>query len=306
MKAVVHTTYGPPEVLKITEVEKPQPKNHEILVKIAAATVTSGDIRLRGSDFPPLFWLPARLIFGLFRPKKQILGHELSGLVEAIGSKVTQFKVGDAVLGTTTMLRSGSHAEYVCLPEQWKHGVVIHKPKEVSFKEAAALPVGGMTALFLLKKAGLKKGMNILIYGASGSVGSYALQIAKAYEATVTTVSSGANFNMLQSLGADAMMDYKKEDYTGNGHTFDIVFDAVGKTSKSKAKTVLKPNGTFVSITSITAEKKEQLQEVVDLTVRGKIEPFIEREFSLNDIVDAHHHVETGRKRGNIVITLTD
>ncbi|MEM8928141.1 MAG: NAD(P)-dependent alcohol dehydrogenase [Bacteroidota bacterium] len=302
MKAVVYTTYGPPEILKIAEVEKPRPKDNEILIKIEVATVTSGDVRLRGSDFPPLFWLPARLIFGLFRPKKQILGHELSGTVEAIGSKVTQFKVGDTVLGTTTMLRSGSHAEYVCLPESWKQGVVIHKPKKLSFKEAAALPVGGMAALFLLKKTGLKKGMNVLIYGASGSVGSYALQIAKAHGATVTTVSSGANFDMLQSLGADAMIDYKKEDYTATGYTYDLVFDAVGKTSKSQAKKVLNPNGTFVSITSITAEKTEQLQEVVDLTVAGKIKPFIDKEFSLDDIVYAHRYVETGRKRGNIII----
>ena len=306
MKAAIHTTYGPPEVLKVMEVEKPQPKANEILVKIEFATVTSGDVRLRGSDFPPLFWLPARLIFGLFRPKKQILGHELSGIVEAIGSNVTQFKIGDAVLGTTTMLRSGSHAQYVCLKETWKQGVVIHKPKELSFKEAAALPVGGMTALFLLKKAGIKKEMNVLVHGASGSVGSYALQIAKAYGATVTTVSSGSNFDMLRSLGADTMLDYKKEDYTASEHRYDIVFDAVGKTSKSKAKTVLKANGAFVSITSITSEKMEHLQEVVDLALKGKVKPFIDKEFSLDQIVAAHRYVETGRKRGNIVITIVN
>lgn len=304
MKAAVYTKYGPPEVLKVTEVEKPRPKDNEILVKIEAATVTSGDVRLRGSDFPPLFWLPARLIFGLFRPKKQILGHELSGTVETIGSKVTRFKVGDAVLGTTTMLRWGAHAEYICLPETWKQGVVIHKPDGLSFKEAAVLPVGSMAAMFLLKKGGLKKGTEVLIYGASGSVGSYALQIAKAYGAKVTTVSSGSNFGMLQSLGADAMLDYKKEDFTAGDKTFDIIFDAVGKTSKSKAKKVLKPNGSFISVKTITAEKTEQLQEVVDLTLAGKIKPFIDKEFSLNAIIDAHRYVETGRKRGNITITM--
>lgn len=304
MKAAVYTKYGPPEVLKVTEVEKPRPKDNEILVKIEAATVTSGDVRLRGSDFPPLFWLPARLIFGLFRPKKQILGHELSGTVETIGSKVTRFKVGDAVLGTTTMLRWGAHAEYICLPETWKQGVVIHKPDGLSFKEAAVLPVGSMAAMFLLKKGGLKKGTDVLIYGASGSVGSYALQIAKAYGAKVTTVSSGSNFGMLQSLGADAMLDYKKEDFTAGDKTFDIIFDAVGKTSKSKAKKVLKPNGSFISVKTITAEKTEQLQEVVDLTLAGKIKPFIDKEFSLNAIIDAHRYVETGRKRGNITITM--
>ena len=304
MKAAIHTTYGPPEVLQVTEVEKPLPKDHEILVKVSATTVTSGDVRLRGSDFPPLFWLPARLLFGLFRPKKQILGHELSGTVEAVGSKVTQFEVGDAILGTTTMLKGGSHAEYVCLPETWKQGVILHKPNELSFKEAAALPIGGMTALFLLKKGGIQEGMNILVYGASGSVGSYALQIAKAYGAQVTTVSSGSNFDMLQSLGADATLDYKKEDYTETEETYDIVFDAVGKTSKSQAKKVLKPKGRFLSIKTITAEKTEQLKEVLDLTVAGKVKPFIDKEFTLDAIIDAHRYVETGRKRGNIIITM--
>ena len=302
MKAAVYKKYGAPEVLQITEVEKPQPKDNELLVKIEAATVTSGDVRLRGSDFPPLFWLPARLIIGLYRPKKRILGHELSGTVEAVGSKVTKFKVDDTVLGTTTMLKTGSYAEYICLPETWKQGVVVHKPEELSFKQAATLPVGGMTALFLLKKGGLKKGMNVLVYGASGSVGSYALQIAKTYGAKVTTVSSASNFKMLQSLGADAMLDYEKEDYTEKNQAFDIVFDAVGKTSKSRAKKVLKSNGIFLSVKSITAEKTVLLQEIVDLTLKGKIKPFIDQEFSLNQIIDAHRYVETGRKRGNVII----
>lgn len=304
MKAVVYKKYGPPEVLKVIEVAKPLPKANEILVKIEVATVTSGDVRLRGSDFPPLFWLPARLVFGLFRPKKQILGHELSGTVEAVGNNVTQFKVGDAVLGTTTMLRTGSHAEYVCLPEAWKQGVLIRKPNGLSFKEAAAIPVGGMTAMFLLKKAGLQKGMNVLIYGASGSVGSYAVQIAKAFGAQVTAVSSGANFDMLQSLGADVMIDYKKEDYTATPHTYDIVFDAVGKTLKDEGKKVLKSNGAFVSVKTITVEKTEHLQEVVNLALAGEIKPFIDKEFSLDDIVKAHRYVETGRKRGNIIIRI--
>ena len=304
MKAALYTRYGPPEVVQITDVPKPQPKSDEILVKIKATTITSGDVRLRASDFPPLFWLPARLIFGLFRPKKQILGHELSGTIEAIGEQVTQFKVGDAIIGTTTMLRGGAHAEYVCLKEQWKQGVVLHKPETLSFQEAAALPIGGMTALFLLKKGGIKKGMHVLVHGASGSVGSYALQIAKAYGAQVTTVSSGANFDMLQTLGADTLIDYKKEDYSAGKVTYDMVFDAVGKSSKAEAKKVLSPKGRFVSISSITAEKTELLQEVVDLAVAGKIKPFIDREFSLDAIVEAHRFVDSGRKRGNCSILL--
>lgn len=304
MKAAVHTKYGPPEVVKVIEVEKPQPKDNEVLVKIRATTVTSGDIRLRGSDFPPLFWLPARFIFGLFRPKKQILGHELSGTIEAVGNKVSQFKVGDSILGTTTMLSAGAHAQYICLPEYWKNGVVIRKPEQLSFKEAAALPIGGMTALFLLKKARLQKGMNVLVYGASGSVGSYAVQLAKAYGAHVTGVSSGSNFNMLKSLGADTMIDYRKEDHTETGQHYEIVFDAVGKTSKSKSKKILKPHGKFVSVNSMTAEKKEHLQEVVKLALEGKIKPFIDKEFTLDTIIEAHRYVETGRKRGNIIITV--
>lgn len=304
MKAAVHTQYGPPEVLKVIEVAKPTPKPNEILVKIEAATVTSGDIRLRGSDFPPLFWLPARLIFGLFRPKKQILGHEFSGTIEAIGDEVTRFKLGDTVLGTTTMLPEGSHAEYVCLPETWKHGVVLPKPRPLSFKEAAALPVGSMTALFLLEKADIKDGMEVLIYGASGSVGSYALQIAKVKGAAVTAVSSGSNVDLLRSWGADATIDYKKEDYSTGSKTYDIVFDAVGKTTKSKAKKVLVQKGRFVSIKMITSEKLEHLQEAVEMVVAKKIKPFIEKEFALDDIVQAHHHVESGRKRGNVVIAI--
>jgi len=305
MRAAVYTKYGPPEVLEVIEVPKPTPKPNEILVKVEATTVTSGDVRLRGSDFPPLFWLPARLLFGLFRPKKQILGHEFSGTVEAVGKDVEVFQVGDAILGTTTMQRSGSHAEYVCLPEHWKQGVLLRKPDQLSFKEAAALPIGGMTALYLLQKAGLTKGMKVLIYGASGSVGSYAVQIAKAKGAMVTAVSSGSNFDMLSSLGADMSIDYKKEDYSGMTAVYDIVFDAVGKTSKSKAKKVLTQKGSFVSIQMITSEKTEHLKEIVALAVADSLRPFIEREFPLSDIVNAHRHVESGRKRGNIIINLS-
>ncbi|NNE77501.1 MAG: NAD(P)-dependent alcohol dehydrogenase, partial [Pricia sp.] len=168
MKAVVYNNYGPPNVLEATEIEKPKPKNDEILVKIHAATVTSGDVRLRSSDFPPLFWLPARLIFGLFNPKKKILGHELAGTIEAIGKNVTKFKVGDCVFGTTTMLKTGSYAEYICLPQERKSGVVARKPENLNFKEAAALPVGAMTAMYLLEKANIKEGQKVLVYGASG------------------------------------------------------------------------------------------------------------------------------------------
>lgn len=306
MKAVIYTQYGAPEVLKLTNIEKPKPKDNEILVKIHAATVTSGDVRLRASDFPALFWLPARLIFGLFKPKKQILGHELSGVVEAKGKQVTKFNVGDEVFGTTTLLNTGSYAEYICLPQTWKNGVVELKPTNLNFKEAAAIPVGGMTALFLLKKAQIDPGKKVLIYGASGSVGSFAIQLAKYSGASVTAVCSTSKVDMVRSLGADQVIDYKKEDYTTVTDQYDIVFDAVGKTTKSKAKSVLKRNGAFVSVNMLTSEKSEDLLRLKELAEKGMIKPFIDQFFSLEAIVEAHTYVDQGRKSGNVVIDIIE
>jgi len=306
MKAIVYKEYGPPEVLKLTNVEKPIPKNNEILVKIHATTVTSGDVRLRASDFPPLFWLPARLIFGLFKPKKQILGHELAGIVEAKGNKVTKFEIGDEVFGTTTMLKTGSYAEYICLPQEWKSGVVDLKPTNLDFREAAAIPVGGMTALFLLEKAKIDSGMNVLIYGASGSVGSYAVQIARHYGARVIGVCSTSNIEMVKSLGAEKVIDYKKEDYATLQEKFDIVFDAVGKTSKSAAKQVLKKEGTFVSVNMITSEKQSHLQKLKELAENGEIKPIIDKVLKLDEIVEIHDYVDQGHKKGNVVIDVIE
>ena len=285
MKAAIYKKYGPPEVLKIMEVEKPHPKANEILVRIHAATVTSGDVRLRGSDFPPLFWLPARLIFGLFKPKKKILGHELSGVIEDKGRNVTKFDIGDSIFGTTTMLPYGSYAEYICLPQEWKHGVVDFKPVNLSFKEAAALPIGAMTAMYLLEKGNLNRGQNVLIYGASGSVGSYAVQLAKQQGSTVTAVCSSSNFEMLKSVGADSLIDYKKNDYSLYKNKFDIVFDAVGKTTKSKAKKVLSKGGKFVTVQMLTKEKSEHLQKIKELAEKGELTPLIDRSFRIDEIV---------------------
>jgi NADPH:quinone reductase-like Zn-dependent oxidoreductase len=307
MKAVVYQNYGPPNVLRVTEVEKPKPNDDEILVKIHAASVTSGDVRLRSSDFPPLFWLPARLIFGLFKPKKKILGHELAGNIEEIGKNIKKFNVGDNVFGTTTMLKTGSYAEYICLPQEWKHGVIEKKPKNLSFNEAAVLPIGTMTAMFLLNKAssGLeKKAEKVLIYGASGSVGSFAIQIAAQRGATVTAVCSGSNFEMVKSLGAEKVMDYKQEDYSQCNEKFDIVFDAVGKTTKSKAKKVLNSDGAFVSVKMLTKERGEHLRQIRDLVEEGKLYPYIDKIFTLDEIVSAHEYVDSGRKRGNVVIEM--
>lgn len=304
MKAVIYEKYGSPKVLQLKDIQKPRPKDDEILVKIYAATVTSGDIRLRSSDFPPLFWLPARLLFGLFKPKKKILGHELAGIVEEIGKNVTKFNVGDSVFGTTTLLKTGSYAEYICLPQKWKSGVIGLKPANLNYQEAAAMPVGAMTAIFLLDKANLSKGQNVLIYGASGSVGSYAVQIASQKGSRVTGVCSTSNFEMVKSLGAESLIDYNKEDYAKGKEKFDIIFDAVGKTKKSKAKKVLKTGGSFVSVNMLTKEKDENLQLIKEMAENEQLKPFIDRYFKLDEIVKAHEYVDKGRKRGNVVIEI--
>jgi NADPH:quinone reductase-like Zn-dependent oxidoreductase len=282
--------------------KKPVPKDNEVLVKIHATTVTSGDSRLRSSDFPLVALFFVRLLYGIFKPRKQVLGHEFSGIVEAVGKDVTRFNVGDEVLGTPTTLKTGSYVEYLCIPEDRKKGVLGLKPKNLSFNEAAAVPVGGMTALFLLKKAQLSTGQNVLVYGASGSVGSYAIQIAKAQGATVTAVCSSSNFDLVKSLGADSVVDYRKQDYSELDQKFDIVFDAVGKTSKSKAGKILKPDGHFVSVKALTAPTQAHLEELCKLADSGKLRPFIDKTFSLDDTAEAHAYVDTGRKRGNVVV----
>ena len=253
-----------------------------------------------------IFWLPARLIFGLFKPKKQILGHEFAGVVEAVGIQVKGFKIGDAVFGTTTMLKAGSYAEYVCVPEKWKHGVVEHMPSNLQFKEAAAIPIGGMTALFLLKKAGLGYGQRVLIYGASGSVGSFAVQIAKIMGGTVTGVCSEKNKEMVLSLGADTVIDYKTKDFSQQKETYDVILDAVGKISKSKASKALKSGGSFVSVRMLTKETPEGLAQLKAWAEDGKLHAFIDKTFTLEQIVEAHKYVDSGRKRGNALITIAE
>lgn len=305
MKAVTYQKYGSPSVLNMVDIEKPTPKRNEVLVKIYATSVTSGDVRLRSSDFPGIAWLFVRLIYGLFKPKKEILGHEFSGIVEAIGAGVSKYKVGDEVLGTPTMLPSGSYTEYLSIPEHRKKGVLALKPKTLSFNEAAALPVGGMTALYLLQKAKMGIGQNILVYGASGSVGSYAIQIAKASGATVTAVCSSSNFDMAKQLGADVTIDYKRQDYAELEQKFDIVFDAVGKTSKSKAAKVLKKEGRFVTVKALTSPGQEHLEKLCQLAEQAALKPFIDKTFPFSDIIKAHEYVDKGRKRGNVVIVVS-
>ena len=299
MKAVVCTKHGPPDVLQLKEVEKPAPKQDEVLIRVHATTVTRGDVMLR--KLHPLLFLPLRL-FGMRR--KIIPGHEFAGEIEAVGRDVERFRPGDQVFGTTTGLSVGANAEYVCLPEQWTSGVLAKKPANLSFDEAAAVPVGGMTALFILKKGNIQSGQKVLINGASGSVGTYAVQLAKHFGADVTGVCGTQNVEMVRSVGADEVIDYAKEDFTQSGESYDVIFDAVGKISLSQSKSSLKENGAYLTVQSSTSEKTENLIFLKELLEAGKIRPVIDRRFPLEQTAEAHRYVEIGHKRGNVVITV--
>jgi NADPH:quinone reductase-like Zn-dependent oxidoreductase len=303
----VYTQYGPPEVLQLAEVEKPTPNDNEILVKVYASTVTSGTRWARTGTHPDskFFTLAVRMVFGLTKPKVPILGYELSGEVEAVGKDVTLFKEEDQVFGTTTGLKAGAYAEYVCLPEQWKQGVVALKPANLTHEEAAALPIGGMTAHFLLGKANIQPGQKVLVYGASGSVGTFAVQLAKIhYGVVVTGVSSTSNLNLVSSLGADKVLDYTQEDFTRSGERYDVVFDAVGKISAAQAKSVLKGSGKFITVKSPTSEITETLNLLKELAEAGKLTAAIDRSYPLEETAEAHRYVDAGHKKGNVVITV--
>lgn len=300
MKAVVASRFGGPDVLQFQEVEKPTPKDDEILVKVHATTVTAGDIRMRSLNVPPLFWLPARITLGFTKPKHPIYGMELAGVVEAAGKDVTRFKVGDVVFASTLAENFGAHAEYKCLPED---GLVLTKPQNMTYEEAAAVPIGGPTALRLLRKGNIQRGQKVLIYGASGSVGTYAVQIAKSYGAEVTGVCSTANLEMVRSLGADQVIDYTKEDFSTSGARYDVIFDTVAKCPKSQYAKALATNGTFVSIAKLnTKQSLEEITCIKELIETGKIRAVIDRCYPLEDMVAAHRYVETGHKTGNVVI----
>ena len=300
MKAIVCTKSGSPEVLNLVELDRPIPKQNEILLKVKASSVTRGDVNLR--KIPRFILVPVGFLFG-FKPMK-ITGVEFSGIVEAIGSDVKQFNKGDQVYGTTTGLTYGANAEYVCVPEKPKKGVLVKKPVNISFVDAAVIPVGGMTALHILRKANIQKGQKVLIYGASGSVGTYAVQLAKYLGAEVTGVCSANNSEMVRSLGADNVIDYHNEDFRISTTIYDVIFDAVGKITKSSCKKVLKNNGSFLSVKYPTKEKVEYMIFLNELIENGKLKPVIDKSYTLDRIREAHHYVEQGHKKGNVTITI--
>jgi NADPH:quinone reductase-like Zn-dependent oxidoreductase len=302
MKAIVATKFGRPDVLQLQQVPNPTPKDGEILIKVHATTVAAGDIRMRSLDVPPLFWLPARLTLGFTKPKQPIYGMELAGEVEAIGQNVTRFKVGDPVFASTLAANFGGYAEYKTMLED---GLVLTKPHNMSYEEAAAVPIGGPTALRLLRKGSIQRGQKVLIYGASGSVGTYAVQIAKAYGAEVTGVCSTAHVELVKSLGADQVIDYTRQDFSAGGAVYDAIFDTVGKCPKAQRAKALKPNGKFITIAKLsTKQSLEELAVVKELIEAGKVRAVIGRCYPLEDMVEAHRYVDMGHKTGNVVIAV--
>ncbi len=325
MKAIVYTQYGPPDVLKLKEVAKPTPKDDQLLIKVRAATVTAGDVNLRGFTFvPPGFGPLPRLMFGLRKPKQPILGTELAGEVEAVGNSVKLFKPGDHVFGIDST-GLGAYAEYVCRSEK---GALAIKPANSTFEEAAAVPFGAGTAWYFLNDlAQLQPGQKVLINGASGGVGSYAVQLAKNLGAEVTGVCSTANLELVKSLGADQVIDYTQEDFTRHGATYDIILDTVvGKTSFARCKSSLTPHGRYLAVagglrelgqmvwTSLSSGRKvvfgsppessAQLLVLKELLEAGRLRPVIDRRYPLEQIAEAHRYVDQGHKRGSVVITL--
>ncbi|PCH52112.1 MAG: NAD(P)-dependent alcohol dehydrogenase [Cellvibrionales bacterium] len=322
MRAIEYSQYGPPGVLHVTEVPKPVPGANEILIKIQATTVTAADCRLRALKVPFGFSTISRLFLGFSRPRRQILGMELAGDIESVGKAVSKFKPGDSVFAYVG-ISMGCYAEYKCMSED---GAVVLKPPNLSYQVAAALSYGGTTALNFLNRAKIKSGEKVLINGASGAVGSAAVEIAKHFGAEVTGVCSTVNLDWVQSLGADHVIDYTQEDFTENGENYDIIFDAVGTAPYSHSKTSLEVNGRFLmviggfldmllipwlALTSYrkiiggaAANKVSDLRYLAKLAEAGEFKPAIDRCYPLEKIADAHAYVDTGRKKGNIVVSL--
>ena len=309
MKAVICTKYGPPEVLQITEVPKPVPKDNDVLVRIKATTAHIGDTKIRRFEpglgalrdffFKPLM----RFMIGFRKPRNNILGMEFAGDVESVGKNVTKFKPGDPVFASTEF-RFGTYAEYCCIPE---NAAIALKPANMSYEEAAPVSNAGLTALINLRKANIQKGQRVLIYGASGSVGTYAIQIARHFGAEVTGVCSTSNIEMVRSLGADMVIDYTKEDFTERKEKYDVIFDAVGKIKFSKRKKALNKTGVYLSALALSGNvilKAEDLEYLKGLCEDGELRTVIDKIYSIDQIVEAHRYVDKGHKKGNVVITV--
>jgi NADPH:quinone reductase-like Zn-dependent oxidoreductase len=318
MRAVVFDRYGPPEVQRFEEVERPVPKDGEVLIKIHATTVTRTDTGLRSGK--PFI---ARFFTGLRRPRQRILGTELAGTVEAVGAAVTEFAVGDEVFGSTSAFRFGTHAEFICLPES---SPLAHKPAGMSFEEAASVADGMILALMCLEAARVRKGQRILVYGASGSIGTGGVQLAKYFEADITAVCNTKNLELVRSLGADRVIDYTKDDFTRNGETYDVIFDAVGMHSFGRCRGSLKPGGAYVATdgfrnlflalwTSRVGDKrvlfpipphytKKNVLFLKELIEAGKYRAVIDRTYPMEEVVEATRYVETKQKTGNVVLTV--
>lgn len=323
MKAITYSKYGPPSVVALTEVPKPEPKDNEVLIRIFATTVTSGDWRARSLTMPAGFGLLGRLAFGVLKPRQPILGTEFAGIVESVGKTVTRFRPGDEVIAFPGG-RYGSHAEYRTMTQE---GMITHKPANLSFEEAASISFGSTTALsFLRDKAKIKRGDHVLIVGASGAVGTAAVQIAKHFGAEVTAVTSTVNVNLVHSIGADRVIDYTQEDFATTGDTWDIILDTTGTVPFSRCDQALKPGGRLVIVLGSFAQTlgiggpskasgkrvisgvvpltPDDLRYIADLASSGELKPVIDRIYPLEDAEAAHAYVDTGRKRGSVVLTV--
>lgn len=305
MKAVICTAYGSPEVLQVQEVLKPFPKNNQILVKIVATAVNSGDVRVRSLDVKGFMKVIMRLVLGISKPRKPVLGTVFSGMVEEVGKKVTKFKTGDKVFGMTGF-KFGAYAEYIAVNQ---NSNVIEMPKNATYEEAVAIIFGGQTAIHFLDKAKIAEKLNpkILIIGATGSVGTAAIQIAKNHNADITAVCSSKGYKLVSELGVKNVILYGKEDFTKHTEKFDIVFDAVGKSNKNRCKHLLHENGIYKSVSSgYAAETLQQLQLLKELYEKGEFKATIDKTFSMDKIVEAHRYVDTGRKKGNVVLKISE
>ena len=328
MKAIIWTKYDSPSFLQLKEIEKPTPKDNEVLVKIHATTVTAGDCEMRKLDFPLYLSLLMRIFVGIRKPTRvKILGQELAGEIESVGKNVTLFREGDQVFGSAGF-STGTYAEYVCLPEKHDEGVIAIKPVNMTYDEAATVTTGGLEALHFLRKGNVQPGQKILINGAGGSIGTYGVQLAKYFGCEVTAVDSTGKLDMLRTIGADYVIDYTKEDFTKNGQTYDVIFDVVGKSPFTRSLKSLNENGFYLIanptplkiirgawvsknrsknvILEMTKQKTEDLVFLKELIETGKIKSVIDRRYPLEQTAEAHEYVETGHKNGNIVITVDD